>query len=48
MKGKGSCMSEGLIKKESFKPSASSPPETSHGRPKHEGKVTRHTKGAKK
>lgn len=40
---KGNCYGEGLTKKESFKPSASAPPETRTdvGRTKHEGNVKR-------
>jgi len=40
---KDGCMSEGLVKKEQFKPSSSAPPETDPkiGRTKHEGKVRR-------
>lgn len=46
-----SSMSEGLTKKEGFKPESASPAEVKragNSRPKHEGKVKRTMRGSKK
>ncbi|MCB2130837.1 MAG: hypothetical protein KDE03_17665 [Rhodobacteraceae bacterium] len=45
---KDSCMKEGLITKEPFKPAAQNPKETAQGRPKHDGAVKRSVKGSRK